>query len=594
MRSPQSFLALSSLTLLLACADGSSDDTGDGGSGGSAGTTGSTTSSSTSSGTSSTTTTSTTTTTSSTSSTGGSGGGGGGEGGSGTGGGPPSDYVLETEPNNTGAQANALPMGAPGFAAEISSSNDPDWFSVVAPLGATMSVSIGDGYGGCPADANVTVQIIDPDDLILASGIGLCPSLDGNSDPDLASLVQAGTYFVRVSANQPVASYVVDIVVSAPACGDTIVQLGEECDDGNLINGDGCEDDCTVTPVCGDGSIQLGEECDDGGTVNGDGCDSTCQFEGNICVETEANNTIAQANVGPMCTAWNGAITTIGDVDYYAVNVATAGSRISAEIVDIGGVTNTCPSLFDSQLYLFDAMGTQLAYDDDDGFNACSVFTSLGDPGASNLAPGTYYLAVHEYFDDGTSPPYRLNVSVVAPGCGDGSLQGTEQCDDGNLVDGDGCSSTCTLFTCGAGETSVVLDATGLPATLPDVASVSSTIAVPNTGTISKVAVVVDITHGWTSDVDISLLPPNGLTYDLSSDNGSSGDNYTGTVFSSDSANPVANGTAPFTGVYAPETSFSTLVGTSPAGNWQLTATDDLSGFAGTLNSYKLVLCVAP
>ncbi len=593
MRLPQSLLGLTSLLVLVACADGSSDDTGDGGSGGSPTTTGSTTSSTSSSSSSTTSTTTTTTTTSSTSSTGGA-GGGGGDGGSGTGGGPPSDYVLETEPNNTGAQANALPMGAPGFAAEISSSNDPDWFSVVAPLGATMSVSIGDGYGGCPADANVSVQIIDPDDLILASGIGLCPSLDGNSDPDLASLAQAGTYYVRVSANQPVASYVVDIVVSAPACGDTIVQLGEECDDGNLINGDGCEDDCTVTPVCGDGSIQTGEECDDGGTTNGDGCDSLCQFEGNVCVETEVNNTIAQANVGPMCTAWNGAITTIGDVDYYAVNVTTAGSRINAEIVDIGGVTNTCPSLFDSQLYLFNAMGTQLAYDDDDGFNACSIFTAVGDPGASNLAPGTYYLAVHEYNDDGTSPPYRLNVNVVAPGCGDGTLQGTEQCDDGNLVDGDGCSSTCTLFNCGAGETSVVLDATGLPLSIPDPGSVNSTIAVPNTGTVSKVAVVLNIPHTWDSDVDISLVPPNGLTYDLSSDNGGSDDNYTNTVFSSDSANPITSGAAPFTGVYAPETSFSTLLGSSSAGNWQLTVADDASIGAGQLAGYKLVLCVAP
>lgn len=500
--------------------------------------------------------------------------------------------MLETEPNNTGSQANALPMDAPGFAAEISSSNDPDWFSVVAPLGATMSVSIGDGYGGCPADANVTVQIIDPDDLILASGIGLCPSLDGNSDPDLASLAQAGTYYVRVSANQPVASYVVDIVVSAPACGDTIVQLGEECDDGNLINGDGCEDDCTVTPVCGDGSIQTGEECDDGGTTNGDGCDSLCQFEGNVCVETEVNNTIAQANVGPMCTAWNGSITTVGDVDYYAVNVAAAGTRIQADVVNINGTG--CPSGFDSTLYLFNAMGTQLAYDDDGGNPSPCSSINITDAGASNLAPGTYYLAVHEYLDDGTSPPYRLNVTVVAPGCGDGTLQGTEQCDDGNLVDGDGCSSTCTLFNCGAGETSVVLDATGLPLSIPDPGSVNSTIAVPTTGTVTKVAVVLNVTHTWDSDLDISLLPPNGATYDLSSDNGSLGDNYTNTVFSSDSANPITGGSAPFTGVYAPETSFATLVGTASAGNWQITVADDSSSDSGQLAGYKLVLCVAP
>jgi cysteine-rich repeat protein len=51
--------------------------------------------------------------------------------------------------------------------------------------------------------------------------------------------------------------------VEAAECGDNVVQLGEECDDGDLVGGDGCEADCTITPVCGDGSIQSGEECDD-------------------------------------------------------------------------------------------------------------------------------------------------------------------------------------------------------------------------------------------------------------------------------------------------------------------------------------------
>jgi cysteine-rich repeat protein len=38
----------------------------------------------------------------------------------------------------------------------------------------------------------------------------------------------------------------------------------------------------------------------------------------------------------------------------------------------------------------------------------------------------------------------------IAP-CGNGLVQGAEQCDDGNTVNGDGCSSTCTLEGCPAG-----------------------------------------------------------------------------------------------------------------------------------------------
>jgi cysteine-rich repeat protein len=40
---------------------------------------------------------------------------------------------------------------------------------------------------------------------------------------------------------------------------------GEECDDGNRVNGDGCEADCTLPkPVCGNEIVESGEDCDDG------------------------------------------------------------------------------------------------------------------------------------------------------------------------------------------------------------------------------------------------------------------------------------------------------------------------------------------
>jgi uncharacterized delta-60 repeat protein len=62
-------------------------------------------------------------------------------------------------------------------------------------------------------------------------------------------------------------------------CGDglTNVEL-EECDDGNAVDGDGCDHNCTVT-ACGNGVVTSGEECDDGNTANGDGCDRSCHTE---------------------------------------------------------------------------------------------------------------------------------------------------------------------------------------------------------------------------------------------------------------------------------------------------------------------------
>src|SRR5690606_31169317 len=50
-------------------------------------------------------------------------------------------------------------------------------------------------------------------------------------------------------------------------CGDGIVQagLGEQCDDGNALSGDGCSNACVTELRCGDGVIGGAEQCDDGG-----------------------------------------------------------------------------------------------------------------------------------------------------------------------------------------------------------------------------------------------------------------------------------------------------------------------------------------
>jgi fibro-slime domain-containing protein len=63
-----------------------------------------------------------------------------------------------------------------------------------------------------------------------------------------------------------------------PVCGDGIVSLGEECDDGTNDGGYGeCEPGCKVGPRCGDGIEQEGEDCDDGNRADGDGCGSACR-----------------------------------------------------------------------------------------------------------------------------------------------------------------------------------------------------------------------------------------------------------------------------------------------------------------------------
>jgi cysteine-rich repeat protein len=61
----------------------------------------------------------------------------------------------------------------------------------------------------------------------------------------------------------------------ASPCGNGVLDGGEACDDGNQIDGDGCDANCTPTG-CGNGIQTDGEECDDGNVNDGDCCSSSC------------------------------------------------------------------------------------------------------------------------------------------------------------------------------------------------------------------------------------------------------------------------------------------------------------------------------
>jgi cysteine-rich repeat protein len=74
-----------------------------------------------------------------------------------------------------------------------------------------------------------------------------------------------------------------------PRCGDGVADREEECDDGNLENGDSCDSNCTA-PRCGNRVTGAGEECDDGNTFNTDACRPDCMR--NTCsggVDREGN-----------------------------------------------------------------------------------------------------------------------------------------------------------------------------------------------------------------------------------------------------------------------------------------------------------------
>src|SRR2546423_911700 len=76
-------------------------------------------------------------------------------------------------------------------------------------------------------------------------------------------------------------------------CGNGVIDTatGEACDDGNVLDGDGCSADCKSNESCGNGIVDTakGEACDDGNPNSGDGCPADCKSEekcGNGSVDT--------------------------------------------------------------------------------------------------------------------------------------------------------------------------------------------------------------------------------------------------------------------------------------------------------------------
>lgn len=314
---------------------------------------------------------------------------------------------YETEGTASGAGAS--------FSADISPVGNVDYFAVVVPDGYSVRVeTFAPVDGVCDTQWDTVVDLLDTDrSTVLVSddegGLNHCSVIDPATDTAARNL-PAGTYWITVEDwlnNSTIPAYVLNVQILAPSCGD--------------------------------GFVSGVEECDDGGAAAGDGCSATCTLEGGT-VELEPNDAVGQATAlvpsGQTSGAITGALQTSGDTDIYRVVVGTT-SHLLAEVSDGAG---GCP--VDNTLRLLDSAGTTLVSDFSDGPGSCGRLSPGADSAVRNLAPGTYYLEVS---GAGTGPAYRLDVTLLSPGCGDYYLEVAETCDDGNTTAGDGCSATCQL-----------------------------------------------------------------------------------------------------------------------------------------------------
>jgi len=267
----------------------------------------------------------------------------------------------------------------------------------------------------------------------------------------------------------------------APGCGNSVLEVGEACDDGNATPGDGCDalcllelgqpcdepDDCEsefcsnadicacddsgdcasgqdcsgdvcVSPDCGDGNIDTGEACDDAGTTPGDGCNAQCLLElGEPCTD-------AAECASAFCDPADDTCACDQSVDCPA-----------GQLCETAAAPNACvdPGCGNNVLEAGEGCDDGNTTPGDGCDDACLL--ELGEPCgadaecASELCdPDNSTCTCDDAADCSNGQLCNLDVDpnqCVDPGCGNGVLETGEACDDGNLVAADGCDALCLV-----------------------------------------------------------------------------------------------------------------------------------------------------
>lgn len=324
-----------------------------------------------------------------------------------------------------------------------------------------------DGNGRCAMVNNVDgIGCVTPEGYAGGCRNGACQVVVSSSSVSISSSASTVSSSLSsiISSISSRASSVSSQSAPASRCGNGINDEGEQCEDGNNRDGDGCTSDCRFEPLyccrgggrvviptaarqlrptlavgslcsdfdpaydqvvgasrdfndaclCGNGSLEPGEQCDGKQFAPlADGAEPTCA--------SQAKWTIGELGCAADCT-----------LDTSACELAVCGdSRLAPgeECDDKGQNTVSC--------------------DSDCSFPVC------GD-GLVNPAAGEQCDDAWENID-GISGACRTDCTLAI--CGDGIVDIGEECDDTNGLAGDGCSPDCSLeplYCCELGERKAV------------------------------------------------------------------------------------------------------------------------------------------
>jgi fibro-slime domain-containing protein len=264
---------------------------------------------------------------------------------------------------------------------------------------------------------------------------------DGGGREPLIRLSEAGS-------DVPVTTIDAPVVDTAPVnpCGNSVIDNGETCDDGNAKSGDGCDgtcktengficpvpgQPCTLDLYCGDGKPGPDESCDDANKNDGDGCSATCAIEKDYTCPTfgqPCEPTVLPPVCGNGVTEYG---ETCDDANTKPVDGCSEICKTEPGWSCVGKVCTKLPTCGngeqdpgeqcdDGNLKPGDCCGATCRLEQN-----CKCTTPSPDAGAAG----------------------QICVSTIV--CGDKVAAGGEVCDDGNIKGSDGCSADCSKVESG-------------------------------------------------------------------------------------------------------------------------------------------------
>jgi len=274
-------------------------------------------------------------------------------------------------------------------------------------------------------------------------------------------------------------------------CGDGIVQVGEDCDT-NGFNTVTCNGTMCTTSECGDGYFnEIAEECDGQGFCNADcttdwscdlgfygsddGCDCGCGMLDPDC-DDETMDACEWVNNAGSCTNGAGIDVIKPDENWLCLNFCGDGIKQDSEECDEGGDTLNCNAnctvsacgdgyLNPNANETCDDGNTDSGDGCDDSCqieipaewtcntsnygtgNGCDCGCGATDPDCADTTKdscnicGNTGSCAEDLGCDVIDPNDNSMCIVIV--CGNGTVEPTETCDDGNTDNGDGCDENC-------------------------------------------------------------------------------------------------------------------------------------------------------